>query len=173
MRPHVRLAAVPTGAQIAKRVAGSYFHDTYEVDVNDLERTALGHFLAAVSQTPAWVEVLMQLRNRIVGLVGLKNLGTLGGIDAAKPESSYKPGDRVGVFTLRSNERREVIVADNDKHLEVILSLVVLPRNEEQPQRVSLTTVVHVHNLLGRIYMLPVAPLHKVIARAVLKRLSS
>ena len=109
MRPHVRLTAVPTGSPIAKRVAGSYFHDTYEVDVNDLERTALGHFLAAVSQTPAWVEVLMQLRNRIVGLVGLKNLGTLGGIDAAKPESSYKPGDRVGVFTLQSNERHEVI----------------------------------------------------------------
>jgi hypothetical protein len=55
----------------------------------------LRFFLAAVSSTPSWVEKLMRLRNQLVGLVGLKNLGTLGGIDLAKPETAYVPGERI------------------------------------------------------------------------------
>ena len=173
MNAKVALSQVPPGAQIATRVKGAYFHDTYEVEPMAPGRTALGYFLAAVSTVPSWVEQLMRLRNQVVGLVGLKNLGTLGGIDPAKPETAYVPGDRVGVFTLRSNSPTEVIVADNDKHLEVLLSLVVLPHEPGQAQRISLTTVVHVHNLLGRLYMVPVTPMHKLIARAVLARIAA
>ena len=173
MNTKVALSQVPPGTQIAQRLKGAYFHDTYEVEAAGADRTALGHFLAAVSSTPSWVEQLMRLRNQLVGLVGLKNLGTLGGIDHAKPETAYAPGDRVGVFTLRSNSPTEVVVADNDMHLEVLLSLVELPRDTGQAQRISLTTVVHVHNLLGRIYMVPVTPMHKLIARAVLARIAA
>lgn len=36
-----------------------------------------------------------------------------------------------------------------------------------------MTTVVHVHNWLGRLYMLPVAPLHKIIVKTMLKRAAS
>ena len=38
---------------------------------------------------------------------------------------------------------------------------------------VAMSTVVHVHNALGRIYMLGVTPAHRVIAPAVVARLAS
>lgn len=37
----------------------------------------------------------MLLRNKVVRLFGLKDLGGLGGFDASKPASAYLPGERV------------------------------------------------------------------------------
>lgn len=112
----------------------------------------------------------MALRNRVVQLFGLKNLGALGAFDPSKPESAYLPGDRVGIFTLIANSDNEVLLGDSDKHLDVILSVFKSSTASNGTQLLAITTVVHVHNLLGRIYMLPVTPLHKLIAPAVLSR---
>lgn len=163
---------VPTATRIAQHITGSYFHDCYEIEVADPSKTAIGHMLAAARLVPAWVEALMALRNRLIRLVGIKNLGALGNIDPSKPEAAYQPGDRVGIFTLRSSSPAEVVVGDKDKHLDVLVSLVVLPRGPGEGQRIALTTVVHTHNLLGRAYMLPVTPMHKLIVPAVLARLA-
>ncbi|TDM08800.1 MAG: hypothetical protein C4K60_05305 [Ideonella sp. MAG2] len=66
----------------------------------------------------------------------------------------------------------EVLVQDDDKHLRVVLSL----HRTRDPHGLSddlvLTTVVHIHNLWGHLYMLPVKPLHQIIAPAVLARFS-
>ncbi|HEY8706862.1 MAG TPA: DUF2867 domain-containing protein [Burkholderiaceae bacterium] len=43
-----------------------------------------------------------------------------------------------------------------------------LQRGEHRSAAVS--TVVHIHNLLGRVYMLFVAPVHRLIVPAVLGR---
>ena len=114
----------------------------------------------------------MALRNRVVAWVGLKNLGSISALDPYKQEQDYRPGDRVGIFTLRSNHPDEVVVFDRDKHLEVNLSVCRLPRVVGQPQTIVVSTVVHVHNLLGRLYMLPVTPLHRRIVPAVMARLA-
>jgi len=37
---------------------------------------------------------------------------------------------------------------------------------------ITVTTVVHPKNLLGRIYMIPVAPMHKLIVSSVLKAIA-
>ncbi len=113
----------------------------------------------------------MALRNKIVRLVGLKDLGGLGELNPSKPASAYAPGDRVGIFTLISNSPNEALLGDRDKHLDVVLSVYKHPLGQGGVQSVSVTTVVHIHNLLGRIYMLPVTPLHKLIAPAVLNRI--
>ncbi len=110
----------------------------------------------------------MALRNRMVGLVGLKDLGHLGALGAGKAASEYSVGDRVGIFSLLYLTPDEVLLGDSDKHLDVVLSVCKAPQGE-----VSVTTVVHVHNWLGRLYMLPVTPLHKIIVRAMLKRTAS
>jgi hypothetical protein len=112
----------------------------------------------------------MTLRNKLVQLVGLKDLGGLGGFDPTKPASAYAPGDRVGIFTLISNTDNEAILGDSDRHLDVVLSVFRHPPCSNGIPSISITTVVHVHNLLGRVYMLPVTPLHKLIAPAVLNR---
>lgn len=162
--------AFPQASAIHARVTGSHFHDSYCVDVADASRTALGHFFDTVAQTPGWVNALMTMRNRIVALFGLKHLGHLNQVDKAKPEHAYAPGDRVGIFTLVSNTSDEVILEDNDKHLHVMLSILRLPPGASGTRAIAVSTVVHIHNTLGRLYMIPVAPIHKLIVPAVLAR---
>lgn len=169
MKPHATLSDVPPESAINARLSGAYFHDCYVISVPDTTPTALNYFLTALANTPPWVNSLMALRNKIVLFVGLKDLGGLGELNPSKPD--YVPGDRVGIFTLISNSPNEALLGDRDKHLDVVLSVYKHPPDQSGMQSVSVTTVVHIHNLLGRIYMLPVTPLHRLIAPAVLNRI--
>lgn len=171
MKPRARLSDVPPQSAINARLSGAYFHDSYVIAVPDTTGIALSYFLTALANTPPWVNLLMALRNKIVRLVGLKDLGGLGELSPSKPASAYAPGDRVGIFTLISNSPNEALVGDRDKHLDVVLSVYKHPSSQDGVQSVSVTTVVHINNLLGRIYMLPVKPLHRLIAPAVLTRI--
>ena len=162
---------VPPESAINARLPGAYFHDCYVISVPDTTRTALSHFLTALANTPPWVNSLMALRNKVVRFAGLKDLGGLGELSPSKPASTYAPGDRVGIFTLISNSPNEALLGDRDKHLDVVLSVYKHPSGQGGVQPISVTTVVHIHNLLGRIYMLPVTPLHRLIAPAVLTRI--
>jgi hypothetical protein len=164
--------AVPAGSAIAARLPGAYFHDAWSVPAADPTLPAMGQLLRAVAATPAWVNGLMALRNHSVGLVGLKNLGGLGEVDPAKAAADYRPGDRVGIFTVIANEAREVLVGDRDKHLDVIVSVHLQSGDAGRPTAITVSTVVHVHRLLGRLYMLPVVPAHRAIVPAVLKVLA-
>jgi hypothetical protein len=164
---------IPSSSVLRDHLAGAYFFDAYRIELPGPTQTALGYFLQAAARTPAWVNGLMLLRNRMAGWVGLKNLGGLSAIDRHKLEQDYAPGDRVGIFTLRSNRPDEVLLFDRDKHLEVVLSVCRLPAVSPQAQVVVVSTVVHVHNLLGRLYMLPVTPLHRRIVPAVMASLAA
>lgn len=158
-------------SRIAHLIPGSYFHDAWSVQAGDPELSALGQFLKAIAATPPWVDRCMALRNRVVEKLGLKNLGGLSSFDLTKPADAYEPGDRVGIFTLIEQTFDEVLLGDCDKHLDVTLSVHrhMLATGEVQ---VTVTTVVHVNNWLGRLYMLPVTPMHKLIAPAVLRALA-
>lgn len=160
----------PAGSRIAARIAGADFHDAWAIDAADPSLSALGQFIQSILATPRWVDACMALRNRAVQLVGLKNLGELSRVDPAKPDTDYRPGDRVGIFTLFENTPDEVLLGDRDKHLDVVLS-VHCERHPARPVRVTVTTVVHTRNRLGRLYMLPVRPMHKLIAPAVLRHI--
>lgn len=169
MTPAPRETTAPPDSLVAKLVPGSYFHDAWAVPARDPGLTALGQFLRAAGQTPRWVSACMTLRNRVVSLVGLKDLGGLDNLPSHKAEADYRPGDRVGIFTLFENTPGEVLLGDRDKHLDVTLSVHLTPQPASGASLVTLTTVVRVHNLLGRAYMLPVTPMHRIIAPAVLR----
>lgn len=164
---------VPAESAINSHLPGASFYDCYSIDAAGARLTALEYFLRAIAQTPPWVERLMLLRNKVVRFFGLKDLGGLGGFDTSKPASAYVPGDRVGIFTLIASTDDEVLLGDSDKHLNVVLAVFRHPPAAEAVQTISITTVVHVHNWLGRLYMLPVKPMHKLIAPAVLNRITA
>lgn len=167
----VRACAVPVGSLMARRLPGAHFHDAWSVVPADPTLCALGQFLKSAQATPAWVNRLMSLRNQVVVRLGLKDLGHLDGFDADKPVDHYQPGDRIGIFTLLENHPDEVVLGDTDKHLDVALSIHKAPSPETGQVVLTASTVVHVHNLLGRLYMLPVAPVHKLIVPSVMRAL--
>ncbi|MQA39286.1 DUF2867 domain-containing protein [Rugamonas aquatica] len=154
---------IPPQSEIFRHLDGADFYDCYETAIKPTPRSALDLYLQVVAGTPAWINSLMALRNRVVQLVGLKNLGGLGDVNAAKAASDYRIGDRVGIFTIRYLSEQEVILGDTDKHLHVEVSVCKLQ------DKVAISTVVHIHNLLGRVYMLFVAPMHRRIVPASLR----
>ena len=171
MSAAVRAAQVPPGSEIERQLPGAYFHDSYQalLPARAVGSSALALSLQTFLKTPVWIDFLMRLRNRVVGLVGLKNLGSFNHLDPGKPASAYRVGDRVGIFSLRYLTDMEVILADSDKHLDVQVSVCKLMRDEAA--LVNISTVVHVHNRLGKLYMFFVAPAHKMIAPATLRGL--
>lgn len=156
--------AIPAASRLHARLPGAHFHDCYRMALPD-GRPVLALFLDAVARTPRWVNRLMALRNAVVAPLGLKNLGGLNNVDPAKPVEAYRPGDRVGIFKLLHVSDDEVVLGDSDRHLDVQVSLCRLGDD------LAVSTIVHVHRLLGHLYMLPVAPLHRRIVPAVMRRM--
>jgi hypothetical protein len=165
----IRSIEVPPSSEIARQLPGANFYDSYEgaLQPADAAKSATELSLQTFLKTPGWVDVLMRLRNQVVALVGLKNLGALSALDQDKKPSDYRVGDRVGIFTLQYLSENEVILGDSDKHLDVSVSVCKLSRNGVASLAVS--TVVHVHNRWGKFYMLFVGPAHKVIAPTTLR----
>ena len=158
----------PQDSRIAKRLAGASFHDAWRTTSAATDLPALGLFIEAARRTPRWVDACMRLRNRVVRAFGLKDLGAMAYLPAGKPAADYRPGERVGIFTVFENEFDEALIGDSDRHLDVVLSIHRRARPDEPTVEVTVTTVVHVKNWLGRLYMLPVRPMHRIIAPAVL-----
>ncbi|WP_437880831.1 DUF2867 domain-containing protein [Pseudomonas sp. LRF_L74] len=163
--------AIPADSRIARFLPDAGFHDCHALTIPPVQGSALALYLRTVSLTPGWINALMGLRNRLVSLVGLKNLGHLGDIDPYKPASAYRVGDRVGIFTLVHLSEEEVILGDSDRHLDVWVSFS--KQLGSAGERLAVSTVVHLNNRLGRLYMRFVAPLHRRIVPASLRQLAA
>jgi hypothetical protein len=153
----------------AVQLAGAHFCDVCQIGMPRSNRTALQVYLDVVSQTPLWVNVLMDLRNFVGKTVfGLKDLGRLDSLEEVSASSQMREGARIGIFTLRHLSDKEVLLADSDKHLTVVLS--TMKETLDLQDVITVTTVVHVNNTLGRIYMLFVVPVHRIIVPTLLTR---
>ena len=171
----VKSIAIPPGTAIHAALPGAQFFDAYEVADLHPTRTALQTWLDVVARTPRWTQQLMALRNRLVRLVGLKDLGQLH--DAHPPASGHAPSDagsyRVGIFLISHLSDTEVVLGQDDKHLDVQVSICKQPAAPGTAPRVVLSTVVHIHNTLGHAYMAVITPIHRVIARGTAQRLAN
>ncbi len=174
----VREIQVPAGTAIHATLPGADFFDAYEVADKHPAQSALQTWLHVVAHTPAWTRALMFVRNKAVRLVGLKDLGQLhDGHPPASGQSlcdarSYRVGDRVGIFLIRHVSDTEVVMGQNDKHLDVQVSLAKRGQQGTAPATVVVSTVVHIHNALGHAYMAVITPFHRRIVRAMMLRLA-
>jgi hypothetical protein len=117
------------------------------------------------SQQPSWIGILTRVRDVIVSCFGLKTARHLATL-ANNPNAG-----RVGIFKIYSTNPSEIIVGEDDKHLDfrvsVLCSSAPAPGSSRQ---LTLSTVVHCHNLLGRVYILVIAPFHRLVVKASLRR---
>lgn len=157
--------SLPKHSKIKSLANDSYFHDSWKIPAAIPTLDPLEQFIRVMQATPKWMDSLMILRNQIVGFFGLKNLGAFSNIDPSKSSSDYKIGDRVGIFTLIEIDEDEVLLGDNDNHLNVVVSICKEKGNNNSTASVTVSTVVHVKNWMGKAYMLPVTPVHHFIAK--------
>ncbi|AMM27932.1 DUF2867 domain-containing protein [Acinetobacter pittii] len=159
------LSALPTDSQISSQLKNAYFHDSWSIVLGQPDLNVFQQLIKLFQHTPQWVEWSMNMRNKITSKIGLKDLGSFQQIDTHKKESEYVAGDRIGIFTFLQRTENELVIGDDDKHLNVTLSIY----KNEKTQVLTVTTIVHIKNWLGRLYMLPVIPAHRKIVPATLQ----
>jgi len=123
---------------------------------------------AFFSSGPKWIEVLVNLRNKIVELFGLKTGKISKSGQQMIEEFNCEPGKRLGLFKVFSKSTNELILGEDDKHLDFKVSLL-LEKNNSGENVLVISTVVIFHNWFGRLYFLPVKPFHRLIVPAMLK----
>jgi hypothetical protein len=72
------------------------------------------------------------------------------------------------MFPVLSETPQRIVAGFDDNHLDfrAVVDVVTSGGN----QRVTATTVVLTHNLLGRVYLTIIAPFHRLIVRSALRR---
>ncbi len=159
------LSSLPSDSQISSQLNNAYFHDSWSIVLGQPDLSVFEQLIKLFQHTPQWIEWSMNMRNKITSKIGLKDLGSFKQIDTHKKENEYVAGDRIGIFTFLQRTENELVIGDDDKHLNVTLSIY----KNEDTQVLTVTTIVHIKNWLGRLYMLPVIPAHRKIVPATLK----
>jgi hypothetical protein len=159
----VRAVAMPPGASIASLYPGSNLADAYAVELptaqaRQMDMESLARIL--LGSQPDWARKLMVLRDAIVARFGIRT---------AK-QMEARSGERIGIFRIFAVSDDEIIVGEDDSHLDFRLS-VLRNRDAGRHGSVTVASVVHCHNWVGRAYILLIRPFHKLIVRSSLRRL--
>lgn len=160
----VRVVALPPGASIAPLYPGSNLADAYAVDLpnaraRELDMESLARQL--LGSQPGWARKLMVVRDAIVARFGIRT---------AK-QMEARPGKRIGIFRIFAVSDDEIIVGEDDSHLDFRISVLrQRDAGQEQFGSVTVASVVHCHNWVGRAYILLIRPFHKLIVQRSLAR---
>lgn len=116
---------------------------------------------AVLGQPTLWFKALLFIRDGVMRRFGLKTTGDL--------LQSNHADDRIDFFPMLSAYDDELILGEDDQHLDFRLSLLV-QRMVGGPDLVFATTAVRCHNRLGRTYLAAIAPFHRLVVQANLRR---
>lgn len=158
---NIEQVGLPPSSRLASAYGQADFADAFSVNLSeagthDVESLARHIF----AQQPAWIATLLQVRDTLVRPFGLKraaDLQTLG-------------GDRISIFRVFERYEHEIVFGEDDLHLDFRLSVLVQPAAHGRPRRLILTTLVFYNRLLGRAYIGLIAPIHRMVVRASLRR---
>lgn len=150
----------PANAQlVAPREKLAYF---------DCQRITLPHPVTALE---AWRMVMAQplpglkqafwLRDAISARFGVARIGGFSGAEVGSPQV----GDKLDFFTIEAIQDDLLTLTARDTHLDVMICITV------DGADVAITASVITHNWFGRAYMIPVAPAHRLIVWAMLRRM--
>ncbi len=145
--------------------------DSYTANMTKLQReiSPVDVAKAFFTSAPKLVGHLFEFRNRIVSIIGLKTGENVIDKETALANFKGNPGERLGLFSVFERTENEMVLGEDDKHLNFRVSLMIRPVQNE----LIITTTVKFHNLMGRLYFLPVKPFHQVIVPKMLKGIIS
>lgn len=96
------------------------FVDSYGILINtqkEIDSTTAGK--AFFSGSPSWVGKLFNLRNKIVRIFGLKVSTPPVNPEKALANFKCEPGEQLGLFKVFEKNQHEVILGEDDKHLNL------------------------------------------------------
>lgn len=107
------------------------------------------------------IGLAFRLRDAIASRFGVKRIGGFTGVEV----DEVQPGDMLDFFRVERISPTALTLTERDRHLDVMIAVTV------QDCELAITASVITHNAFGRVYMLPVAPAHRLIVWAMLRRL--
>ncbi|MDA9465309.1 DUF2867 domain-containing protein [Bradyrhizobium sp. CCBAU 53415] len=140
-------------------LAGVQFIDAFRVEIGATAIDAREACTRMVVDGPRWIEMLLRLRNILVRPFGLKTSG----------EGAPAPGGMIGLFPVLSETHERLVAGFDDSHLD--FRIVVDVSGNAASRRVTSTTLVRTHNLLGRTYLTVIMPFHKLVVRNMMGRI--
>lgn len=123
---------------------------------------------AFFESAPNWVRKLIGFRDTLVRIFGLKSSGV---INQKPQEANFKVevGNGLGLFKIIEKSDREVMMGEDDKHLNFRVSLLLTREDNSNNYNLTIATAVKMKNLWGKLYFLPVKPIHKLIVPVMLR----
>ncbi|HZK03765.1 MAG TPA: DUF2867 domain-containing protein [Bacteroidaceae bacterium] len=163
MKKAIKLDRIPKNSLILNGFGKIDYCDTYKIQISSNDYS-VDKITTDIFKPPKWVDNLMKLRNIIVKVFRLKT----GGKNDNLIEPHYSVGNKVGYFTVLDRNKNEIIMAENDKHLNFRTSVMV--EKDAACSTIYLSTIVQFNNFFGRLYFLPVKPFHRIIIKLLLKQ---
>ncbi len=160
----VRQVEPPSNSLIVDWYPHSQLLDSYAIAIPSTPARSM-RLLAtlALGNPPVWFRALLTLRDAAVSPFGVKSSRHLRENGPAEA--------RVDFFPILEERENEIILGENDRHLDFRMSLLRL-RTGNDTQIVA-TTVVHIHNGLGRAYIAVIRPFHRLVVRRSMARLAA
>jgi hypothetical protein len=153
---------IPADALAMHALAPITYADAYVVRAPE-GMTPEDYARAMFANPPGWVTFLTRLRDRIVSLVGLKTAADLIGEGLARKRGD---GVRFSPFKILAADENQLLFGVDDRHLDFRLSI----QRVGAPSEFCVVTAVKLHNWLGRLYFLPVKPLHRLVVPAMMRK---
>jgi Protein of unknown function (DUF2867) len=171
--PFAKKCSVPRDALAYRALRRVDYADAYSIKIEARGPEVLDLYARVMfGNPPRWISALMGLRDHVVSVFGLKTSAELraGGDGVDRDSRRQTPGlsGRIGPFAVLTRLENELLLGADDRHLDFRISIQCTGIDGGSELRV--VTVVKFNNLLGRIYFLPVKPIHRIIVPAMMGR---
>jgi Protein of unknown function (DUF2867) len=156
---------IPLDARVNGFYAITQLADAYAINLPTdavLEPEVLARFM--FESQPVWAKQLMQLRDVLVSVFGLKTAKQL----TASPANGSEK--RIAIFKIYESNAIEVFLGEDDSHLNFRISAQIRPATPTSAPQFIVSSVVHCNNCLGRAYITVIAPFHRAIVKAAMRR---
>lgn len=157
----IKQVDLPSVSRLRSSYAQADFADAFSVDLREsVSRNTEALAQHIFARQPQWIACLLRLRDGLVRPFGLKTTADL----------HAEGGDRINIFQVLERYDDEIILGENDKHLNFRVSVLQQPASQRQLRRLTVTTLVFYNRPLGRVYIALIAPFHRAVVQSSLDR---
>lgn len=160
-----RAAALPKQSVLYRYIGDNDFVDCFAATIDHPNQSIDDLARGAKLKMPKWAIPLLILRNIMVIPFGLRTTHE----GRQNEAGELVPGELIGFFRIYERHDDEVIMGDDDKHLDYRVSIF---RDRGNPETLYAATWVKRNNWLGHLYLFLVLPFHKLIVKNMVKHIA-
>ena len=161
------LDQIPDSSIILNGFGKVDYRDTYKITIStnkySVDKIASDFF----KLTPLF-KYLLKIRDFIVKPFGIKTSDEFKEAFKTDVEAHYSIGSKAVFFTVIDRNEKEIVMAENDKHLNFKTSVMI--EKKEKSTDVYQATIVQYNNFFGRFYFFFVKPFHRFLIKKDLKK---